>query len=174
VGKALRIYDIGKKKNCCEMPRTRSVVTAQSFESIAHLHQTFGLAVVTLNTQGFRILVGDMQESVSSPFIKLQKIACSFSRTTVSHWLPESVIYNLRVGRSSLVQSWNLYWSPCYPKTRTKTRLSATTDHDTRCLFWLESYLLGKRNSKGDKIANAFNSGCLACSVVPDIDVAFA
>jgi hypothetical protein len=67
------------------MPRTRSVVTAQSFESIAHLHQTFGLAVVTLNTQGFRILVGDMQESVSSPFIKLQKIACSFSRTTVSH-----------------------------------------------------------------------------------------
>jgi len=52
------------RKKCCEKPRTRSVLIAQSFESIAHLHQTFGSAVVTLNTQGSRILVGDMQESV--------------------------------------------------------------------------------------------------------------
>jgi splicing factor 3B subunit 3 len=52
------------RKKCCEKPRTRSVVIVQSFESIAHLHQTFGSAVVTLNTQGSRILVGDMQESV--------------------------------------------------------------------------------------------------------------
>jgi hypothetical protein len=36
-----------------------------------------------------------------------------------------------------------------------------------------------ENGSQGGKIANAFNSGCLACSdsnliVVPDIDVAFA
>jgi len=47
VGKALRIYDIGKKK----MLRKAE-------------NKTFGSAVVTLNTQGSRILVGDMQESV--------------------------------------------------------------------------------------------------------------
>jgi hypothetical protein len=54
-------------------------------------------------------------------------------------------------------------------------------DHDTRCLFWLELFnVLQLGNGlEGGKIANAFNSGCLACSdsnsiVVPDIDVAFA
>ena len=44
--------------------RTRFVIVAKSFVSIAHLHQTFGSAVVALNTEGSRILVGDMQESV--------------------------------------------------------------------------------------------------------------
>ncbi|KAH9992487.1 CPSF A subunit region-domain-containing protein [Russula vinacea] len=47
VGKALRIYDIGKKKMLRKVE-----------------NKTFGSAVVTLNTQGSRILVGDMQESV--------------------------------------------------------------------------------------------------------------
>ncbi|KAJ3569371.1 hypothetical protein NP233_g5100 [Leucocoprinus birnbaumii] len=47
VGKALRIYDIGKKK------MLRKVENKQ-----------FASAIVTLTTQGSRILVGDMQESV--------------------------------------------------------------------------------------------------------------
>ena len=47
VGKALRLYEIGKKK------LLRKVET-----------KTFGSAIVTLNTQGSRIIVGDMQESV--------------------------------------------------------------------------------------------------------------
>ncbi|KAN0135379.1 CPSF A subunit region domain containing protein [Lactarius tabidus] len=47
VGKALRIYDIGKKK----MLRKAE-------------NKTIGAAIVTLSTQGSRILVGDMQESV--------------------------------------------------------------------------------------------------------------
>ncbi|KAF9448327.1 hypothetical protein P691DRAFT_775506 [Macrolepiota fuliginosa MF-IS2] len=47
VGKALRIYDIGKKK------MLRKVENKQ-----------FASAIVTLSTQGSRILVGDMQESV--------------------------------------------------------------------------------------------------------------
>ncbi|KAK7053156.1 pre-mRNA-splicing factor rse1 [Paramarasmius palmivorus] len=48
VGKALRIYDIGKKK------LLRKVENKQ-----------FASAIVSLNTQGSRILVADMQESVS-------------------------------------------------------------------------------------------------------------
>ncbi|EEB94465.1 hypothetical protein MPER_06713, partial [Moniliophthora perniciosa FA553] len=48
VGKALRIYDIGKKK------LLRKVENKQ-----------FASAIVALNTQGSRILVADMQESVS-------------------------------------------------------------------------------------------------------------
>ncbi|KZT22240.1 hypothetical protein NEOLEDRAFT_1181118 [Neolentinus lepideus HHB14362 ss-1] len=48
VGKALRIYDVGKKKLLRKVE-----------------NKTFGSAVVSLHTQGSRILVGDMQESVS-------------------------------------------------------------------------------------------------------------
>nr|GAT58591.1 predicted protein [Mycena chlorophos] len=48
VGKALRIYEIGKKKLLRKVE-----------------NKTFGSTIVTLNTQGSRILVGDMQESVS-------------------------------------------------------------------------------------------------------------
>ncbi|KAL5528100.1 RSE1 [Sanghuangporus sanghuang] len=47
IGKALRIYDIGKKK------LLRKVET-----------KTYGSAIVTLNTQGSRIIIGDMQDSV--------------------------------------------------------------------------------------------------------------
>lgn len=47
VGKALRIYDIGKKK------------------MLRKAENKFGTTIVTLNTQGSRILVGDMQESVT-------------------------------------------------------------------------------------------------------------
>ncbi|KIP06506.1 hypothetical protein PHLGIDRAFT_128225 [Phlebiopsis gigantea 11061_1 CR5-6] len=47
VGKALRLYDIGKKKLLRKVE-----------------NKNFGCAIVTLNTQGSRILVGDMQESV--------------------------------------------------------------------------------------------------------------
>jgi len=48
VGKALRIYDLGKKKLLRKAE-----------------NKTFGGAIVTLSTQGSRIIVGDMQESVS-------------------------------------------------------------------------------------------------------------
>ncbi|EGN99756.1 hypothetical protein SERLA73DRAFT_88390 [Serpula lacrymans var. lacrymans S7.3] len=51
VGKALRIYDIGKKK------------LLRKVENKARA--TFSTAIVTLNTQGSRIIVGDMQESIS-------------------------------------------------------------------------------------------------------------
>ncbi|OSD06959.1 hypothetical protein PYCCODRAFT_1474347 [Trametes coccinea BRFM310] len=47
VGKSLRIYDIGKKKLLRKVE-----------------NKNFPSAVVTLNTQGSRIIVGDMQESV--------------------------------------------------------------------------------------------------------------
>ncbi|KAI9571126.1 CPSF A subunit region-domain-containing protein [Boletus coccyginus] len=48
VGKALRIYEIGKKKLLRKAE-----------------NKTFSSAIVTLNTQGSRILVGDMQDSIS-------------------------------------------------------------------------------------------------------------
>ncbi|KAF5357416.1 hypothetical protein D9758_005852 [Tetrapyrgos nigripes] len=48
VGKALRIYDIGKKKLLRKVE-----------------NKSFASAIVSLNTQGSRIIVGDMQESVS-------------------------------------------------------------------------------------------------------------
>ncbi|KAI0916430.1 pre-mRNA-splicing factor rse1 [Taiwanofungus camphoratus] len=48
VGKALRLYDMGKKKLLRKVE-----------------NKSFSSAIVTLNTQGSRILVGDMQESVS-------------------------------------------------------------------------------------------------------------
>ncbi|KAJ7646963.1 CPSF A subunit region-domain-containing protein [Roridomyces roridus] len=48
VGKALRIYEIGKKKLLRKAE-----------------NKTFGSAIITLHTQGSRIIVGDMQESVS-------------------------------------------------------------------------------------------------------------
>ncbi|KAN0091266.1 CPSF A subunit region domain containing protein [Tylopilus felleus] len=47
VGKALRIYEIGKKKLLRKAE-----------------NKTFSTAIVTLNTQGSRILVGDMQDSI--------------------------------------------------------------------------------------------------------------
>ncbi|KAF7971621.1 hypothetical protein HWV62_20728 [Athelia sp. TMB] len=48
VGKSLRIYDIGKKKLLRKVE-----------------NKTFACAIVSLNTQGSRIIVGDMQESLS-------------------------------------------------------------------------------------------------------------
>ncbi|TFK67363.1 hypothetical protein BDN72DRAFT_798974 [Pluteus cervinus] len=48
VGKALRIYDIGKKKMLRKVE-----------------NKSFSTAIVTLATQGSRILVGDMQESIA-------------------------------------------------------------------------------------------------------------
>ncbi|KAF9652978.1 hypothetical protein BDM02DRAFT_3160528 [Thelephora ganbajun] len=47
VGKALRIYDMGKKKLLRKVE-----------------NKSFGGAIISLNTQGSRIIVGDMQESV--------------------------------------------------------------------------------------------------------------
>ncbi|KAG2113360.1 CPSF A subunit region-domain-containing protein [Suillus cothurnatus] len=47
VGKALRIYEIGKKKLLRKAE-----------------NKTFSTAIVSLNTQGSRIIVGDMQESI--------------------------------------------------------------------------------------------------------------
>ncbi|KIY53064.1 hypothetical protein FISHEDRAFT_63486 [Fistulina hepatica ATCC 64428] len=47
VGKALRIYDIGKKKLLRKAE-----------------NKTFSTAIVTLSTQGSRIIVGDMQDSI--------------------------------------------------------------------------------------------------------------
>ncbi|KAL7283572.1 hypothetical protein ACG7TL_003007 [Trametes sanguinea] len=47
IGKALRLYDIGKKQLLRKVE-----------------NKNFPPAIVTLNTQGFRILVGDMQESI--------------------------------------------------------------------------------------------------------------
>ncbi|KAF7796648.1 hypothetical protein EIP86_007831 [Pleurotus ostreatoroseus] len=47
VGKALRLYDMGKKKLLRKVE-----------------NKTFNAGIVTLNTQGSRILVGDMQESI--------------------------------------------------------------------------------------------------------------
>ncbi|KAJ3923468.1 CPSF A subunit region-domain-containing protein [Lentinula edodes] len=52
VGKALRIYDIGKKKLLRKVENKVSI-------------QTFASPIITLNTQGSRIIVGEMQESVS-------------------------------------------------------------------------------------------------------------
>ncbi|KAK0195085.1 CPSF A subunit region-domain-containing protein [Armillaria mellea] len=48
VGKALRIYDIGKKKLLRKVE-----------------NKTFSSPIISLNTQGSRIIVGEMQESVS-------------------------------------------------------------------------------------------------------------
>ncbi|KAJ7736727.1 CPSF A subunit region-domain-containing protein [Mycena maculata] len=48
VGQALRIYDIGKQKMLCKAE-----------------NKSFGSIIVTLNTQGSRIVVGDMQQSLT-------------------------------------------------------------------------------------------------------------
>ncbi|KAJ7824665.1 mono-functional DNA-alkylating methyl methanesulfonate N-term-domain-containing protein [Mycena olivaceomarginata] len=58
VGKALRIYEIGKKKLLRKVE-----------------NKSFASAIISLNTQGSRILVGDMQESVS------------FATTTQPRWV---------------------------------------------------------------------------------------
>jgi splicing factor 3B subunit 3 len=65
VGKSLRIYDIGKKKL---LRKVENKVNFFHFDMSVDAHrrsQTFASAIVTLNTQGSRIIVGDMQESLS-------------------------------------------------------------------------------------------------------------
>ncbi|KAI9442581.1 CPSF A subunit region-domain-containing protein [Lactarius indigo] len=56
VGKALGIYDIGKKK------------MLRKAENKKRCRETIGSAIVTLSTQGSRILIGDIQESVYYAF----------------------------------------------------------------------------------------------------------
>lgn len=63
VGKALRIYEIGKKKLLRKAEnKVRSLLKVISQPD--PVIQTFSSAIVTLNTQGSRILVGDMQDSI--------------------------------------------------------------------------------------------------------------
>lgn len=63
VGKALRLYDIGKKKL---LRKAENRVSAQILASIRMLNilQQFATAIVTLNTQGSRILAGDVNQSI--------------------------------------------------------------------------------------------------------------
>ncbi|KAF8142466.1 hypothetical protein K438DRAFT_1994994 [Mycena galopus ATCC 62051] len=69
VGKALRIYEIGKK-------------LLRKMEN-----KSFASAIITLNTQGSRILVGDMQESVSFAVYKLpENRLLIFTDDTQSQW----------------------------------------------------------------------------------------
>ncbi|TFY79904.1 hypothetical protein EWM64_g4112 [Hericium alpestre] len=71
VGKSLRIYDIGKKKLLRKVE-----------------NKTFASAIVTLNTQGSRILVGDMQESVSYAVYKApENRLLVFADDTQPRWI---------------------------------------------------------------------------------------
>lgn len=67
VGKALRIYDIGKKKllRKVENKVRCHLEEIKSCDLYFFFHfQTFTTAIVSLATQGSRIIVGDMQESI--------------------------------------------------------------------------------------------------------------
>ena len=65
VGKALRLYDMGKKKLLRKVEnKVRSIIFRLERALTSCIIQNFSSAIVTLNTQGSRIIVGDMQESV--------------------------------------------------------------------------------------------------------------
>ncbi|TFY66687.1 hypothetical protein EVG20_g4405 [Dentipellis fragilis] len=71
VGRALRIYEMGKKKLLRKVE-----------------NKTFGSAIVSLNTQGSRILVGDMQESVSFAVYKApENRLLVFADDTQPRWI---------------------------------------------------------------------------------------
>ncbi|KAI0051028.1 hypothetical protein FA95DRAFT_1513146 [Auriscalpium vulgare] len=71
IGKALRIYDIGKKKLLRKVE-----------------NKTFAAAIVTLNTQGSRILVGDMQDSISFAVYKApENRLLVFADDTQPRWI---------------------------------------------------------------------------------------
>ncbi|KAA1471787.1 hypothetical protein DENSPDRAFT_837869 [Dentipellis sp. KUC8613] len=71
VGKALRIYEMGKKKLLRKVE-----------------NKTFASAIVSLNTQGSRILVGDMQESVSFAVYKApENRLLVFADDTQPRWI---------------------------------------------------------------------------------------
>lgn len=66
VGKALRLYDMGKKKLLRKVEnkvRERRLCCRSCAQT--YRFQNFGSAIVTLSTQGSRIIIGDMQESIS-------------------------------------------------------------------------------------------------------------
>ncbi|KZT10782.1 uncharacterized protein LAESUDRAFT_747419 [Laetiporus sulphureus 93-53] len=71
VGKALRLYDMGKKKLLRKVE-----------------NKNFSSAIVTLNTQGSRILVGDMQESVFYAVYKApENRLLVFADDMQPHWI---------------------------------------------------------------------------------------
>ncbi|KAF7321883.1 CPSF-A domain-containing protein [Mycena kentingensis (nom. inval.)] len=71
VGNALRIYEIGKKKLLRKAE-----------------NKTFGSTIVSLNTQGSRILVGDMQESVTFVVYKApENRLLSFADDSQPRWV---------------------------------------------------------------------------------------
>ncbi|OSD08638.1 cleavage and polyadenylation specificity factor, A subunit [Trametes coccinea BRFM310] len=71
IGKALRLYDIGKKQLLRKVE-----------------NKNFPPAIVTLNTQGFRILVGDMQESIHYAAYKpLENRLVIFADDTQARWI---------------------------------------------------------------------------------------
>ncbi|EIM81285.1 uncharacterized protein STEHIDRAFT_86633 [Stereum hirsutum FP-91666 SS1] len=71
IGKALRIYDIGKKK------------LLRKAES-----KTFASAIISLNTQGSRIIVGDMQESIAYAVYKApENKLLVFADDTQARWV---------------------------------------------------------------------------------------
>ena len=66
VGRALRIYDMGKKKL---LRKTENKVRSRrrfvrNIADISPRLQSFATMITTLNTQGSRIIVGDIQESI--------------------------------------------------------------------------------------------------------------
>ena len=66
VGKALRIYDMGKKKllRKAENKVRCSLILSQNGADHRVTLQTFATLVTSLSTQGSRIIVGDIQESI--------------------------------------------------------------------------------------------------------------
>ncbi|KAK4686117.1 splicing factor 3B subunit 3, partial [Tremellales sp. Uapishka_1] len=65
VGKSLRLYEMGKKAllRKCENSVSRSISKYARPELTEWLKQSFPTGVATINVQGARIIVGDMQES---------------------------------------------------------------------------------------------------------------
>ncbi|KAI0786785.1 CPSF A subunit region-domain-containing protein [Abortiporus biennis] len=71
VGKSLRLYDMGKKKLLRKVE-----------------NKTFSSAIVTLNTQGSRIIVGDMQDSIFYVVYKApENRLLSFADDSQSRWI---------------------------------------------------------------------------------------
>jgi splicing factor 3B subunit 3 len=64
VGKSLRLYEMGKKKLLRKVENKVSACRDdRAYAELFRTPKSFPSAIVTLNTQGSRIIVGDMQES---------------------------------------------------------------------------------------------------------------
>ncbi len=93
VGKSLRLYDMGKKKLLRKVENKVPSSIQVSFANYSNFVQSFLSAIVTLATQGSRILVGDMQESISFAVYKApENRLLVFADDSQPRWITSSAM----------------------------------------------------------------------------------